>query len=43
VDARPDADVGMVAGWPTAEQYRAAGKRCIARAEAIEAREVPHG
>lgn len=31
-----EASIGLVAGFPTAEQYRRAAARCIARAEAIE-------
>lgn len=36
--ALDDVSIGMVAGWPTAEQYRAAAARAIAKAEAIEQR-----
>jgi len=31
-----EASIGLVVGFPSAEQYRAAAARCIARAEQIE-------
>jgi hypothetical protein len=31
--------IGQVAGWPTAEQYEAAAKRALERAEAIRNQE----
>ncbi len=34
--ANEDVSIGMVAGWPTPEQYRAAAARAITKAEAIE-------
>lgn len=39
--ALSEASIGMVAGWPTAEQYRRAAERCIRAAERIEEREKP--
>ena len=35
-----EASIGLIAGQPTAEQYRAAAARSIAQAERIEAREA---
>lgn len=37
--ALTEAGIGMIAGWPTAEQYRNAAQRCLLKAEEIEARE----
>jgi hypothetical protein len=33
--ANEDVSIGMIAGWPTAEQYVRAAARAMARAEAI--------
>ena len=35
VEAHDDVRIGMVAGWPTAEQYEAAAERALARAQKI--------
>lgn len=35
-NALSEASIGMVAGWPTAEQYRRAAERCLRAAERIE-------
>jgi hypothetical protein len=35
IAAREDVSVGMIAGWPTAEQYEHAAKRALDKAEAI--------
>lgn len=37
-DAREDVSIGMIAGWPTPEQYEAAAARAMAKAEAIRSR-----
>ena len=39
--AREDVCIGMVAGWPTAEQYEAAASRALAVAKAIRERPGP--
>jgi hypothetical protein len=36
--SRAEASIGMVAGWPTAEQYEHAAKLCLEKAAAIRAR-----
>lgn len=36
VNGLTEAGIGMVAGWPSAEQYRRAADRCIRQAERIE-------
>ena len=35
IPERTEVSIGQVAGWPTAEQYEAAAKRALERAEAI--------
>lgn len=35
-DEEPNVEPGMIAGWPTAKQYREAAKRALARADAID-------
>lgn len=35
---RTEVSIGMVAGWPTAEQYEAAAKRALEKAEVIRNR-----
>lgn len=35
---RTEVSIGQVAGWPTAEQYEAAAKRALEKAEAIRKR-----
>jgi hypothetical protein len=35
--AKDDVSIGQIAGWPTAEQYEAAGKRAFDRAKVIRA------
>ena len=35
---RTDVSIGMVAGWPTAEQYEAAAKRALEKAASIRSR-----
>lgn len=37
-EAKTEVSIGMVAGWPTPEQYEAAAARAMAKAEAIRAR-----
>jgi len=37
IPAIDDVSIGMVCGWPTAEQYEAAAARALARAAAIRA------
>ncbi len=42
VDERPADDevsIGMIAGWPTAEQYESAAKRALEKAERIRSYE----
>jgi len=36
---RDDVHIGMVAGWPTAEQYERAAERALEKARIIRARE----
>jgi hypothetical protein len=38
IPAREDVSVGMVAGWPTPEQYEQAAGRAIERAQSIRRR-----
>lgn len=38
--ARPEVSIGMVAGWPTAEQYEAAASRALELAKDIREREA---
>ena len=40
VAAREDVSIGMVAGWPTAEQYEAAAERALAKAKVIREQEA---
>ena len=37
VEPHDDVGIGMVAGWPTAEQYEAAAERAMTRAAKIRA------
>ena len=37
--AREDVFIGMIAGWPTAEQYERAGNEALERAKAIRIRQ----
>lgn len=37
VDEKQDVSVGMIAGWPTPEQYRNAAAKALEKADAIEA------
>lgn len=39
VEAVEDVSIGMIAGWPTAEQYELAAERALAKARAIRAAE----
>lgn len=34
--AKTEVSIGMIAGWPSPEQYRSAAQRAIEKAEAIE-------
>ena len=42
IAARDDVSVGMIAGFPTAEQYEAAAERALAVARAIRQRDERH-
>lgn len=37
VDANENVAIGMIAGWPTAEQYRHAAAKALEKADAVEA------
>jgi hypothetical protein len=39
IRARDDVNIGMVAGWPTAEQYETAAAKAMDRAKAIRERD----
>ena len=39
LEEKTEVRIGQVAGWPTAEQYEAAAKRALERAEAIRNQE----
>lgn len=41
VDAFDDVNIGMIAGWPTAEQYENAAERALERATKIRERQQP--
>lgn len=38
IEAHDDVGIGMVAGWPTAEQYESAAERALERARKIRER-----
>lgn len=42
VEAHDDVGIGMIAGWPTAEQYESAAERALERARKIRAKESQH-
>ena len=37
VDENQNVSVGMIAGWPTPDQYRSAAAKALAKADAVEA------
>jgi len=39
LSAKEDVSIGMIAGWPTPEQYERAAERALERAKAIRANE----
>lgn len=41
LEEKTEVRIGQVAGWPTAEQYEAAAKRALERAEAIRNLQKP--